>query len=144
VLAEAEPVLRELNLTNDQANKLMPLAGQLVKKTLDRAEQAITQRAVSQRKEWNDAFEDDPELGGANKAKTIADAERAFNHYGIKPDTGIRQLLNESGIGNHPEMIGFIARVGRDLAEGSFERGDAAPTPKTPEQSLYAPAFQPK
>lgn len=144
VLGEAEPVLKELNLTNDQANKLMPIAGQLVKKTLDRAEAAITDRAVSQRREWADAFEKDPEIGGANKDRTLTEAARAFDHYGLKKGEGLRQLLDESGIGNHPDMIRFVARVGRDLEEGSFERGDAANQPKAPEQKLYGSEFQPK
>lgn len=144
VLAEAEPVLKELNLTNDQANKLMPIAGQLVKKTLERAEAAITNRAVENRKAWNDAFEADEEIGGANKDATIAAAARAFDHYGIKKGEGVRQLLDESGLGNHPDMIRFVARVGRDLEEGSFERGGAAPQPKAPEQKLYGAEFQPK
>jgi hypothetical protein len=144
VLAEAEPTLKELNLTNDQAQKLMPIAGQLVKKTMDRAEQAITELAIAQRKEWAVAFENDAEIGGANKAQTVALAAKAFDHYGIKPDTGVRQFLNESGLGNHPDLIRFIAGVGRDLEEGSFEKGDAATTPKAPEAKLYGPQYQPK
>lgn len=144
VLAEAEPTLRELNLSNDQAQKLMPIAGQLVKKTIERAEQAITDRAIANRKEWAQAFEADPEIGGANKDATIAAAARAFDHYGLKQGEGLRQLLDESGLGNHPDLIRFVARVGRDLEEGSFERGGAASQPKSPEQKLYGDEFQPK
>lgn len=144
VLAEAEPTLKELNLSNDQAQKLMPLAGQLVKKTLERAEAAITNRAVENRKTWAEAFEADPEIGGTNKDATIAAAARAWDHYGIKQGEGIRQLLDESGLGNHPDMIRFVAGVGHDLAEGSFDRGGAASQPKAPEQKLYGPEFQPK
>jgi hypothetical protein len=144
VLAEAEPTLKELNLSNEQAQKLVPIAAQLVKKTMDRAEQAITERAVAQRKEWSDAFENDPAIGGANKAQTVALAAKAFDHYGIKPDTGVRQFLNESGLGNHPDLIRLLAGVGRDLEEGSFEKGDTATTPKAPEAKVYGPEFQPK
>lgn len=144
VLAEATPVLKELNLTNEQADKLTPIAAGLVKKTLERAEKAITDRAVTQRREWNDAFEADPEIGGANKDATVAAAARAFDHYGLKKGEGLRQLLDESGIGNHPDMIRFVAAVGRDLAEGGFERGDAVTTTKAPEQKMYGAEFQPK
>jgi len=144
ILAEAEPTLKELNLSNDQAQKLMPLAGQLVKKTLERAEAAITERAVTNRREWAEAFENDPEIGGVNKARTIALAAKAFDHYGIKAGEGVRALLDESGLGNHPDLIRFVARVGGDLEEGSFDRGDAATTPKAPEQKMYGPEFQPK
>lgn len=140
-LAEAEPVLRELNLNNEQAQKLMPAAANLVKRTLDRAEKAITDRAIAQRKEWADAFEADQDLGGANKAKTLADAARAFDHYGIKPGEGLRQLLDESGLGNHPDMIRFVARIGRDLDEGSFERGGAGSESLTPAERFYGKGY---
>lgn len=144
VLAEAEPTLRELNLSNEQAQKLMPLAESLVKKTMDRAEAAITDRAIQNRKEWADAFDADPEIGGANKAQTIADAAKAFDHYGLKKGEGLRLLLDESGLGNHPDLIRFVAAVGRDTAEGTHDRGSAATTPKTPEGALYGPEFQAK
>jgi hypothetical protein len=144
VLAEATPILKELNLTNEQADKLTPIAAQLVKKTMDRAEAAITNRAVENRKAWNDAFEADPEIGGANKDKTIANAARFFDHYGLKKGEGLRQMLDESGLGNHPDLIRAFARVGADLAEGAIDNGGAASAPKTPEQSLYGSEFQPK
>lgn len=144
VLAEATPVLKELNLTNEEADKLVPIAADLVKKTMDRAEAAITDRAIQNRKDWAEAFDKDPEIGGANKAKTIANAARAFDHYGIKQGEGVRQLLEESGLGNHPDLIRFVARVGRDLAEGTHDRGTAVTAPKTPEGTLYGAEFQPK
>lgn len=144
VMSEAEPILRELKLTNEQADKLTPIAAGLVKKTMERAEKAITDRAIAQRKEWADAFQSDPDIGGANKDRTLGDAARAFDHYGLKKGEGLRQLLDESGLGNHPDVIRFVARVGRDLDEGSFERGSAAATPKAPEQKMYGAEFQPK
>jgi hypothetical protein len=144
VLAEATPVLKDLKLTNEQADKLTPIAAQLVKKTMDRAEAAITERAIQNRKDWAEAFDKDPEIGGANKQKTIDFAAKAFDHYGIKAGEGVRQLLEESGLGNHPDLIRFVAAVGRDLAEGTHDRGTAVNAPKTPEGTLYGAEFQPK
>ncbi len=141
----AEPVLRELGLTNEAAQKLVSVyAEKIAPQFTERATAAINQRAADTRREWSEAFEADPELGGANKERTVADAARAFDHYGIKKDEGIRKLLNESGLGNHPDMIRFVARVGRDLDEGSFERGNVVPQPKAAEQKLYGAEFQPK
>lgn len=144
VLNEATPVLKELNLTNEQADKLTPIAAQLVKKTMERAESAITNRAIENRKQWAEAFDKDPEIGGANKQATIDFAAKAFDHYGIKKGEGVRQLLEESGLGNHPDLIRFVAGVGRDLAEGTHDRGAAVTAPKAPEQTLYGAEFQPK
>lgn len=144
LMGEAEPVLRELNLSNEQAQKLVPLVGKAIQDAVAKANDAGAQQVADMRKGWADAFDADPEIGGANRKATEAAAAKAFDHYGLKPGEGLRQLLDESGIGNHPDMIRFVARVGRDLAEGSFERGDTVPQPKTPEQKLYGEEFQPK
>lgn len=144
MLAAADPILRDLNLSNDQAQKLVPLVGQAIQAATTRANQAIADGAATQRKEWADAFEADPEIGGANRKSTEAAAARAFDHYGIKQGEGVRKLLDESGLGNHPDLIRFVARVGRDLAEGSFERGSEAKGEKPAEAKLYGDEFQPK
>ncbi|MDP5279915.1 hypothetical protein Q9Q95_13350 [Sphingomonas sp. DG1-23] len=143
-LAEADPVFRDLKLSNEQAQKLMPAAAKFAERIIAKANDGIQQNAANQRREWVSQFEADPEIGGANKDATLTAAARAFDHYGLKKGEGLRQLLDESGLGNHPDLIRFVAGVGRDLAEGSFERGDAAVIPKTPEQKLYGDAFQPK
>lgn len=144
LMGEAEPVLRELNLSNEQAQKLVPLVGKAIQDAVAKANDAGAQQVADLRKGWADAFDADPEIGGANRKATEAAAAKAFDHYGLKPGEGLRQLLDESGLGNHPDMIRFVARVGRDLAEGSFERGEIVPTPKTPEQKLYGEEFQAK
>lgn len=141
----AEPVLRELGLSNEQAQKLVSAYGEkIVPQITERVQQGFAAQAAQVRKEWADAFEADPEIGGARKTETQNFAARAFDHYGLKAGEGLRQLLDESGIGNHPDLIRFVARVGRDLDEGNFERGDPVTVPKTPEQKLYGEAFQPQ
>ncbi|RSY83122.1 peptidase [Sphingomonas koreensis] len=144
MLTAAEPVLRDLNLSNEQAQKLVPLMGQAVQRATEQAQQALTDGAAAQRKEWAEQFEADPEIGGANRKATEAAAARAFDHYGIKPGEGVRKLLDESGLGNHPDLIRFVARVGADLAEGSFERGSEVRAEKPAEAKLYGEEFQPK
>lgn len=144
LMGEAEPVLRELNLSNEQAQKLVPLVGKAIQDAVAKANDAGARQVSDLRKGWADAFDADPEIGGANRKATEAAAAKAFDHYGLKPGEGLRQLLDESGLGNHPDMIRFVARVGRDLAEGSFERGDIVPQPKTSERKLYGEEFQPK
>lgn len=144
LMGEAEPVLRDLDLSNEQAQKLVPLVGKAILADRARTNAIEQQKVADLRKGWSDAFEADPEIGGANRKATEQAAARFFDHYGLKPGEGLRQLLDDSGIGNHPDMIRVIARAGRDLAEGSFERGDVLPQPKTAEQKLYGEEFQPK
>ncbi|KKW93956.1 hypothetical protein [Sphingobium chungbukense] len=140
-----EPIFREIGLSNDQAQKLVAAYGEKIMPALaERARTQMQTQAAATRKEWSDAFHNDPDLGGANKDRTLADAARAFDHYGLKKGEGLRQMLDESGLGNHPDLIRFVARVGRDLDEGGFERGSVVAQPKAPEGKLYSAEFQPK
>ena len=140
-----EPIFREIGLSNDQAQKLVTAYGEKIMPALaERARTQLETQAAATRKEWSDSFHNDPDLGGANKDRTLADAARAFDHYGLKKGEGLRQMLDESGLGNHPDLIRFVARVGRDLDEGGFERGSVGAQPKTPEGKMYGAEFQPK
>jgi len=143
--AAVEPVLRELGLSNENAQKLVSAyAEKAIPAITKRANDAVLLKAAEARKEWADSFEKDPDIGGAKKGDTLSAAARVFDHYGLKKGEGLRLLLDESGLGNHPDMIRVFARIGHDLAEGGFERGDHVPQPKTPEGKMYDPAFQPK
>lgn len=140
-----EPVFRELGLSNDEAQKFVDsYAEKVLPKLAERSDAAMLDRAKTQRKEWLDAAKADPEIGGENHDAAMTAVAKAFDHYGIKKGEGVRQLLDESGLGNHPDLVRFMARVGRDLAEGAFERGDPVPQPKLPEQRMYGDEFQPK
>lgn len=140
-----EPVFRKMGLSNDEAQEFVDhYAEKVLPKLAERTDAAMLDRAKAQRKEWRDAFEADPEIGGDNRDASLSAAARAFDHYGLKKGEGFRLLLDESGLGDHPDVIRTFARVGRDLAEGGFERGDPVPQQKSAEQKLYDDAFQPK
>lgn len=142
---EVEPLLREMGLSNDEAQKLVDTyAGKIMPLATQRAEAAMLDHAKAQRKEWSEAFEADEQIGGANREATLSAAARAFDFLGMKRGEGLRQLLDETGLGFHPEMIGAWAKVGNMLVEGSFERGDTPSAPKAPEQKMYGAEFQPK
>lgn len=120
-----EPILREMDLSNDAAQKLVAAYGEkvipmLVERGKAQAEQAQTDAGAALRKEWAEASKADPEIGGAKFDKTIDDVATVWQQFGIKPGVGIRQILDDSGLGNHPDMLRFLARVGKSMGEGSF------------------------
>jgi predicted transcriptional regulator len=129
-LDEATPVLKELKLTNEQANKLAPLAAGLVQKTEARVQQALEAQIVATRKAWVDAALADQEIGGTpeNHETVKAVAARFLDRF-AGPE--FRKMLVETGLGNHPEMIRAAYRAGQAIGEdGDFVRTDQAPAPK--------------
>jgi len=125
LVSEAEPILRELNLTNDQANALLPLAPKIMAKAQEATMQQLVDAGAQQRKAWLDAFNADPEIGGAKREETTHLAGKGLDALGYGTDHPFRKALNESGFGNHPDMIRAFRALGEMVGEdGSFVRAN--------------------
>ena len=86
---------------------------------------------------WEEASRNDPDFGGEKLQENLAIANRVFEAY--DPQGIIRGLLQETGYGNHPDLIRFMLAIGRDLApdrmvSGGHNSGGDARTlfPNTP------------
>lgn len=129
----AEPVLREIGLSNDAANKLLPVARDIMARTQDALLRQIEDAAAVQKKAWFDAFSADPEIGGARRGESEHLAARGLDALGFNEGHPFRQALSESGFGNHPDMIRAFRRLGEMLGEdGSFVRPATAPSRARP------------
>ena len=68
--------------------------------------------------DWLDTSKADDEFGGQEYDANLKVAVSAIEKFGT-PELG--QLLNEYGIGNHPELIRFAFRVGKAIADDTVE-----------------------
>lgn len=119
---------KEANLTQETAQKL-----------IEKMAPAITARQVDQvkaiHKEWLDASTADTEFGGDKLAENLGVARKAVEKFGT-PE--LRKLLDETGLGNHPEMIRLFYRTGKAISEDKFVSGSPAGAGKVkPENVLY-------
>lgn len=106
-LAEAfKPIARELNLNQKGAQKLVDLKAKDV--------QAQTKRWGDHLVELKNIAQADPEIGGAEYPKAVAVAKGAISKYGTP---AFRKMLNDYGVGAHPEMIKFMRKVGLAMGE---------------------------
>jgi hypothetical protein len=107
---------REAGLTQEAAQKL-----------IEKMAPAITARQADQvqaiHKEWLEASTADKEFGGEKLAENLGVARKALENFG-SPD--LRKLLDETGLGNHPEVIRFMYRAGKAISEDKFVGGSAA------------------
>ena len=108
ILAEADPVFRELNLTNEQADKLMPLAGKLVERITSESEDEF----AALRSDWAKQTKADAQIGGANWPETERLVGRALDAAGAPRGSEFREYLDETGLGNHPEMLRIFRYFG--------------------------------
>lgn len=115
-VAAFEPLARELNLTQEAAQKLVDIYASRMS-ALGSAQQA---QALQQRQGWEESVRSDKELGGHNLDATLAAGKQALNQFGT-PE--LVNLLNHTGLGSNPEFVRFCAKVGKAMAEDSFHRG---------------------
>ena len=110
VLSEASPLFKELGLNQEQAQKLIDVYAKQVQagstKQIDDFNQLMN--------DWRDQSKNDGEFGGDKFDENVKVAQSAISKYGT-PE--LKQLLDEHGVGNHPEVIRFMVRVGRTLNE---------------------------
>ena len=116
VLEPFAEAAREANLTQDAAQKI-----------LDRMAPALAARQQEQvaavRTGWLESSRTDKEFGGDKLQENLSAAKRALDSYAA-PE--FRKLLDDTGLGNHPEVIRMLVRVGKSMNEDSFVAGGAA------------------
>ena len=81
---------------------------------------------------WTEESKADKEFGGDKLNENLAIANKAITDLGT-PE--LRTLLDETGIGNHPEVIRFVFRAGKAISEDNAvvdgEKGVARTEPRT-------------
>ena len=140
-LAVVEPVLREMDLSQEAAAKLVSTYAEKVMPLIEkRANEANEAAGAALRAQWANETLADKELGGAKLEESKAYAAKAMAKFLPQKEEGqaFRTFLNESGLGNHPEFVRFTARIGRALGEASADLSEgAASNPAPTEQRWY-------
>ena len=114
-------VARELNLTQEAAQTMIDKVGPVL------AQQQAAQIAQV-RNDWAEASKVDAEFGGAKFNENLAIAKQSIDKFAT-PE--FKKMLDDTGLGNHPEWIRYCYRVSKAFAPDTLEtghrEGDAAP-----------------
>ena len=121
-VADAPEVLDPEVLTAfGEVAKELDLPQEAAQKVLDKVAPVIQARQAEQvekaRIEWAEESQSDEEFGGETFESNLEVAKSALNAFGTDP---FKQLLQESGLGNHPEVIRFMYRAGKAISEDSY------------------------
>lgn len=137
VLTVFQEAAKELNLSQDAAQKI-----------LDKMAPTVQARQMQQleqiRTDWANQATADKEYGGDALQENLAIAKKSLDSFGT-PE--LRSLLQESGLGNHPEVIRFMYRAGKAISEDKFvggarQGGSAKPTSNADYASSLYPSQQ--
>ena len=130
-LGDLKALSKDLGLSQEQAQKIADLG---VQQSQRWAEQQA-EYAEQARKEWAEQVKADKEIGGMSMDETLSTARQALKEYGT-PE--LVNLLNETGLGNHPEMIRAFSRIGKTIGNDRIVPGGRnSNEPLDPAKRLY-------
>ena len=143
-LDDATPVLKELGLTQEQANKLFDIQAAHSKAAAEEAQRAYE----ATRAEWRDKVVKDAALGDGKSdlkpevRKNVSVAIAALGD--AKEIDAFKEAMAITGAGDHPAFVAAMNKLGSLLGEGTQVRaGGPAPVagpnskPKTAAQAMF-------
>lgn len=118
VTAKFEGIARELGLTQDAAQKVLDTMAPEIAAAQAKAIETV-------KAEWTETSKTDKEFGGEKLEANLAVAKKALDTFGT-PE--LKQLLVDSGLGNHPEIIRAFYRAGLKITPPKVVSGSGGPT----------------
>lgn len=115
-LKDFEPVARDLNLTNEQAQKLVDA----YPKILAGVQQRQAEAWQKQTEGWAETVKADKEIGGDKLTANLSAAQRALEQFG---DPELKEYLDSTGLGNHPALVKAFIKVGKAMSEDKVVTG---------------------
>ena len=88
------------------------------------ADNYVRRRTQEFAAQWAEQSKADPEFGGANFNQNMGQIAAAYRQFAT-PE--LKQFLDASGIGNHPEVMRLFYRVGKALSQDTGVRAQGAP-----------------
>ena len=114
---------KELNLSQENAQKLLDIQSNIVLEEIKAQEEAFEEN----QKSWLETAKTDKEIGGANFEKNVGLASKAFQKL-ASPE--LQQFLADSKLTNHPELIRHFYRLEKLIGEDSVVPGTPGMKPK--------------
>ena len=116
-LEQFEPIARELNLNNEQAQKMVDLYGTKILPMLQKQQAESWQKTTEQ---WAADVKADKEIGGDKLTANLSAAQRALEQFG---DQELKEYLDTTGLGNHPALVKAFIKVGKAMSEDKVVTG---------------------
>lgn len=120
--------------SKDRANKLIEMHGTLVQSAIQTVGEQMVAEIQKQQAEWETAVKADPVIGGANLAPNLAKVSKLIDAEGT-PE--LRQALDATGAGSHPEIVKFFVKMADRFAEGAPAGGGSPTTKESTAQRMY-------
>lgn len=137
----AEPLFRELKLSQEQAQKTAEFLAKeraaFLKSNADQYLAYVESLAA--------ASKADKEIGGEKLAESASHANQFIQKFGRgEKGAEVFKVLEETGMGNHPAIISLLAKAHKAMAEDSPSKGEPNTTALQSTESKLYPSMNPK
>lgn len=137
VMGEFKTIAKELNLSQAAAQRLVDLQVKTQQGNAQAFTQGLQQHVESIKTEWEKAAKADPEFGGEKFEESKAIAAKALETFGTP---ALKELLRESRLGSHPEVVRLLFKAGQAISQDGFVPGRAASADRSTADVLYGSA----
>lgn len=129
-IAAIKADIKDLGLEGEAAQKYADkrLAAE---KSFVEKQQAMFKESVSK---WAAEARADKEIGGDAFDANLATAKKALDTFASE---GLREMLNSTGFGSHPEVIRLFHKIGAAISEDRLVTGKAPDAPADPAKRLF-------
>lgn len=123
---EFKAIAKELKLDQASAQKVADVGAKMAQRQAEKHTELV--------KSWVESVKADKDLGGDKLQENLAVAKKALDTFGT-PE--LRDVLNATGLGNHPEVIRAFYRAGKAISEDRFVQGAPASAATDPAKKLF-------
>lgn len=116
LLGEFTGIAKELNLSQEDAQRVVDLGPKVMQKFADHQAQVVADAQAT----WIAEAKADKEIGGDDGEKKLAVSLEALEAFGTPK---LKTLLVDSGLGNHPEVIRVFYRIGKAIKNDELVGG---------------------
>jgi len=138
LMTEFSALAKELGMSQEKAQDALTLVAKLAEKgaagAAARQASALEAARTAESTAWAEASKTDKEFGGEKLAENLAVAKAAMNAT-ASPE--LRKLLNDTGLGNNPEIIRHFLKIAPAFKESKFVTGQPLKTMDDAAKSFY-------
>lgn len=121
---------KERGLSNEAAQELTHREDQAVRSFAESQRQQL----LSKSQEWMKASESDAEIGGVEFKRNVELAKRVVSRFGSE---SLNKTLNETGLGNHPELVKLLFKIGKSMSADQLVIPGAQPSNKRSIEDVF-------
>lgn len=116
--------------TNEEAQALLTRESESIQAYVEGQHKMLGEKTT----EWSKTWEGDKEIGGDAFKVNAELAKRVVDRFG-SPD--LKKALNDTGLGNHPELGRLLVRIGKAMSEDQLVLPGSQPGGKRPPEEVF-------